>query len=264
MAVEAWELHTSRTSTEGQDATVEQQWMLQGTADDCVAKDILKAASPAIYDGLVRQSWRVEPEGHLLWRGTVQYGRFSRPQQEGDSPKITFDTGGGTIHVCHAISQVGAYAPSGLVAIPSYGLVGVTKDGVEGVDIPAREFHWSETHILPISYVSHEYAKTLYELSSTVNNAAWRSYAAGEVLFKHASGSARDNETCEITYSFAASPNLTSLSIGGVTVPTKQGWDYLWVRYEEELADNALTKKVRMVYVDRVIERKDFSLLGIA
>lgn len=263
MAVEVWELHTSRTSTEGEDATVEQHWMLQGTDDDCVAKDLLKAASPAIYDGLIRKSWRVEPEGYLLWRGTVQYGRFSRPQQEGDSPKITFDTGGGTIHVSHAISQVGAYKPTGLITIPSNGLVGVTNDGVEGVDIPSREFHWSETHILPISYVSHDYAKTLYELTGTVNNDAWRSYAAGEVLFKNASGSAKDADTCEITYSFAASPNLTNLSIGGVTVLSKQGWDYLWIRYEEELIGSALTKKVRMIYVDRVIERKNFSLLGI-
>lgn len=262
MAVEAWELHTSRASTEGQDATVEQQWMLQGTADDCVAKDILKAASPAIYDGLVRQSWRVEPEGHLLWRGTVQYGRFSRPQQEGDPPKITFDTGGGTIHVVNG-SQVGAYAPSGMTSIPAWGLVGVTKDGVEGVDIPAREFHWSETHILPIAYVSHDYAKTLYELTATVNSTAWRAYEAGEVLFKGASGSARDADTCEITYSFAASPNLTNLTVGGVTVLSKQGWDYLWVRYDDELNDNVVTKKVRMAYVHRVIERTDFSLLGI-
>ena len=265
MSVEAWELFTSRSSAEGDDPTVEMHWMLKGTDCDLVAKYTLMGATPAVYDGLVRKSWRVEPEGHLLWRGTVQYGRFSRPQYEGDPPKISFDTGGGTIHVNYTLATVNKYAPSGEQPIESHGLIGVTKDNVEGVDIPSREFHWSETHVLPLSYVSYTYAAVLYYLTGTVNSAPWRSYAAGEVLFKNASGSSRDNDTCEITYNFAASPNVSGMKLGTIEGINKAGWDYLWVRYEDDVDDTAkaLVKKPRCVYVEQVIQRSDFTLLGI-
>lgn len=265
MAVEAWELFTSRSSSEGESPSVELQWAIKGTDSDLVAKDILGAASPRIYDGLVRKSWHVEPEGHLLWRGNVQYGRYDMPQQQGDPPKISFEIGGSTIHVNTTLETVGKYAPQGQQPIDSHGLIGVTKDNVEGVDIPSREFHWSETHILPIGYVTHSYAAVLYYLSGTVNASAWRAYAAGEVLFKNASGTSRDADTCEITYNFAASPNMRNLKVGDITGIEKQGWDYQWVRYEDEVDDvaKALTKKPRCVYVERVIERTDFMLLGI-
>lgn len=265
MAVEAWELFTSRASSEGESPSVELQWAIRGTDSDLVAKDILGAATPRVYDGLVRKSWRVEPEGHLLWRGSVQYGRYDMPQQQGDPPKISFEIGGSTIHVNTTLKTVGKYAPPGQQVIESHGLIGVTKDGVEGVDIPAREFHWSETHILPLSYVSHSYAAVLYYLSGTVNVAPWRTYAAGEVLFKNASGTSRDADTCEITYNFAASPNLRNVMVGDISGIAKDGWDYQWARYEDEVdkTANALTKKLRCIYVERVIERTDFMLLGI-
>ncbi len=265
MAVEAWELFTSRPSSEGEDPSVEQHWMLKGTDSDLVAKDILGAASPRIYDGLVRKSWRVEPEGYLLWRGSVQYGRYEMPQNQGDPPKISFEIGGSTIHVNTTLATVNKYAPAGKQPIDSHGLIGVTKDSVEGVDIPAREFNWSETHILPLSFVTYSYAAVLYYLSGTVNASPWRAYAAGEVLFKNATGSSRDAYTAELTYNFVASPNIRNQTIGDITGINKDGWDYLWTRYEDEVDEtaNALTKKPRCVYVERVIERTDFMLLGI-
>lgn len=264
MSVEAWELATSRTSSEGEDPSHEQHWIIKGTDSDLVAKSVLAAASNWLYDGLVRKSWRVEPDGYQMWRGFVSYGRYPKPQQQGES-RISFDTGGSTIHVTYTLGTVNKYAAQGETPIESHGLIGVTKDSVEGVDIPAREFHWSETHILPLSYITEAYALTLYALSGTVNATAWRSYAAGEVLFKNASGTNRDSETAELTYNFAASPNLTNLAVGTIQGIAKQGWDYMWVRYEDDVDDtaHAMVKKPRTVYVERVIERSNFMLLGI-
>ncbi len=265
MSVEAWELFTSRPTTEGEDPSIEQHWMIQGTQSDLVAKDILAAASPLVYDGLVRKSWHIEREGNDLWRGSVQYGRYARPEKVGDDPRISFDMGGGTIHVIETLETMAKYAPQGETPIESHGLIGVTKDSVEGVDIPAREFKWSETHVLPLSFVTHSYAAVLYYLKGTVNKYPWRAYAAGEVLFENATGGSRDEDTCEITYSFAASPNIRDKKIGNIQGIAKEGWDYLWVRYEDDVDDTAkaLVKKPRTVYVERVIERTDFMLLGI-
>lgn len=265
MSVEAWELHTSRAGTAGEDPSLEQHWAISGTDSDIIAVNTLAAKSPMIYDGLVRKSWRVEPEGYQLWKGFVQYGRYPRPQQEGQS-RISFDTGGGgSIHVLHTLGTVARYAPQGQTPVESHGLIGVTKDSVEGCDIPSREFNWSETHILPVAYVDAAYVMTIYALTGTVNGYAWRAYAAGEVLFKGVSGTNRDSLTAELTYSFSASPNQINLAVGNIYGIAKQGWDYMWVRYEDDVDTNAhaLVKKPKTVYVERVIERTNFMLLGI-
>jgi len=266
MSVEAWELHTSRPSAEGEDPSVEMHWMIKGTSSDLVAKSVLGSASPLIYDALVRKSWRVEPEGHEMWRGFVHYGRYPKPQTIGDKPRISFDMGGGNIHVLHALETVNKYAPEGAEAIDSKGLIGVTRDRVESVDIPAREFHWSETYVLSRDLIEHTvYPLVLYTMKGTVNESPWRAYAAGEVLLANIAGGTRDNDTCEITYSFAASPNLTDLTIGDIQGIEKNGWDYLWVRWQDDVDDTAkaLVKKPQTVYVDRVIKRTNFMNLGI-
>ena len=43
----------------------------------------------------------------------------------------------------------------------------------------------------------------------------------------------------------------------------KKGWEYLWVRYADAEDQNVLVKKPIAVYVERVYEEGDFSLLGI-
>lgn len=48
-------------------------------------------------------------------------------------------------------------------------------------------------------------------------------------------------------------------------MPAKEGWHYLWVRYEddEDATARTLIKKPRAVYVEQVYYYGDFSLLGI-
>ncbi len=82
-------------------------------------------------------------------------------------------------------------------------------------------------------------------------------------MFLGASGSLRSQEDWEITFRFAASPNVTGLVIGDIAGIDKKGWEYLWVRYADAEDQNVLVKKPIAVYVERVYEEGDFSLLGI-
>lgn len=72
-------------------------------------------------------------------------------------------------------------------------------------------------------------------------------------------------EDWEITFRFAASPNVTNLSLGNITVAAKEGWHYLWVRFadDEDNAAHTLIKKPIAAYVEQVYEYGDFSGLGI-
>jgi len=85
------------------------------------------------------------------------------------------------------------------------------------------------------------------------------------VLFCGAGGSKRGEEDWEVTFKWAASPNKTDIKIGGITVPSKEGWHYLWVRYrdKDDQAAKELVKDPVAAYVEQVYEYSDFSQLGI-
>lgn len=136
------------------------------------------------------------------------------------------------------------------------------------MDITLPVYQFSETHYLPAAVVTNPYKGALFYLTGKVNRSSFRGCAPGECLFLGASGARRqlgDQGDWEITFKFAASPNAVNLQIGAITGINKQGWEYLWVRYEdaEDEAANVLVKKPTAVYIEKVYEDGDFSVLGI-
>jgi len=116
--------------------------------------------------------------------------------------------------------------------------------------------------------VTPSYRKQLFRLTSKVNQAAWREFDAGEVIFMGASGARRGTKSTddwEITFKFSASPNETEIVIGEITGIRKRGWEYLWVRYDDQEDEFAtmLVKRPRAAYVEQVYRYGDFRQLGI-
>lgn len=268
MPVEVVERFESRQGTTGNNPSVELHYHVRGTNDDVEARAALAALAPTLYDPwgtsmiyLPRDTITLQPAGDELWEGIVRYGML--PPTNGST--FAFDTGGGTQHITQSRQTVGAYAPAGKTAPDFRGAIGVTPDSVEGVDITVPVYHFSETHYLPNSTVTLAYKGTLCGLTGKVNSAWFKGLAAGECLFLGAAGAKRGSGDWEITYRFAASPNVTNLTVGDITGINKGGWQYLWVRYEDSVDDTAkaLVKKPLAAYVERVYEYGDFSLLGI-
>lgn len=263
MPITVYEKWESRETTEGENPSVDLIYIIRGTNSDLAAKRALATAAPALYDGLVRQSLHIERIAEDIWQGSVHYGKHE-PRETGKST-YQFDTGGGTQHITQSLQTVGRYAPPGKVAPDFRGAIGVTHDNVEGVDITVPVYHFSETHYIASDLVTPSYKATLFFLTGKVNNAAFRGFAAGEVLFLGASGSKRGQDDWEITFRFAASPNVQNLTIGGIAGINKKGWEYLWVRYadDEDAAAKVLVKKPIAVYVEQVYPYGDFSGLRI-
>ena len=143
------------------------------------------------------------------------------------------------------------------------GAIGISGDSVEGVDITVPVYSFSETHYLPAAFIDGAYKATLFALTGKINGGSFKGFAAGEVLFLGASGSQRGNEDWEISYKFAASPNMTGLSVGTLTGIAKGGWQHLWVLYSDQVDQNTLIKRPIAAYVEQVYWPGDFSLLGI-
>jgi hypothetical protein len=256
------EKYDSRESTVGiENPSVDLLYVVDGTEDDAAVRAIVEATIPALYAGLVFQNYRIAHQGGGLWEVSVRYGK-KEPKEPGES-SFSFDTGGGTTHITQSLQTVASYAPDDEEAPDFKGAIGVNNDSVEGTDITIPVYNFKETHYIPVALITPAYKATLFYLTGKVNAFPFKGFAPGEVLFMGVSGSQRGQEDWEITFSFAASPNATGLTMGEITDIDKKGWEYLWVRYQDAEDEDVLVKQPAAVYVEQVYPYGDFSLLGI-
>ncbi|CAN5410626.1 hypothetical protein BH11PLA2_BH11PLA2_34640 [soil metagenome] len=258
---EAWD--SGQIGTEGGPLS----FIILGTDDYVLALQSLIAFAPLTVGTSILSVKSYGPLERLTqtsWRGEVQY-EVPDLSVAGDS-SYNFEIGGGQQKVSQSITTVNRYGQPGRTAPNFNGAIGVTKEGVEGVEINLPTYDFSETHIFDESDIDDPYKVALFDASWTVNNATWRGFSAGQVLFKGASGSKeRGKDSWEITFKFSASRNATGLSVGIITGIAKRGWDHLWVLYEEweDTVAKRVVKRALGVYVEQVYEYTDFSTIGI-
>lgn len=255
----------SQISGQQTDGSITSEYIIRGTDDEFVAWTNLEAAAALIVGSLIKQNVNIDGRlGEFEWLGSVEWGLRERPDT--NDSFFSFDTSGGTQHITQSLSTIQKKAPPGKTAPDYKGAIGVTDSGVEGVDVTVPTYNFEERHYLPASSITPAYKATVFSLTGKVNLVAFKGFNPGEVLFMGASGSIRRHDQWEITYKFNASPNVTGLSVGpDITGVNKDGWDYLWVRYEKD-EDGAAKKLVEIpeaAYVERVYSRADLNLLGI-
>lgn len=181
---------------------------------------------------------------------------------DGTDP-LTWTFSGTTLGKTQLVTQsynTTIYGPSAA----NYGsAINVDKDGVKGVEIgiPGLEFQIEKT--LAKGILTLPYVMTLVNLTYKTNNAAFRNFAQGELLFLGAEF--RNGSTGEVTvvFKFSASPNRTNLTFGTITGVAKRGHEYLWIDYEAAEVGGYVVRRPRGVYIERVYEEGDFTLLGI-
>ena len=180
----------SRETTVGVESpSVDLLYTVIGTEDDAVVRALVEDTIPAIYAGLVFQSYHIAHQGGGVWEVSVRYGK-REPKETGQST-YSFDTGGGTTHITQSLQTVGSYAPPGEDAPDFKGAIGVSTDSVDGTDITIPVFNFKETHYIPASLITPAYKIILFQLTGKVNAASFKGFAPGEVLFLGASGSQR-------------------------------------------------------------------------
>ena len=259
---EKWDSR-ERTKGEGSDPDSEDRiFFSRGTDDSIIAEDAAIAFAPNTVNGLDRRNTSTERIAEDIWMSTIRYGEENNSQTEVGGVSYQFDTGGGTQHITQALEQKNFPEPD---AADYKDAIGVTSDGVEGVDIVVPVYNFGETHTFLDSFVPDTLRARLFFLTGTVNTALFRGFKTGEVLFLGASGSQRNKDEWEISYRFSAIPNLTNVTVAGFTGIDKGGHDYIWGRYQEEEDTNAKETVLRAqsIHVAKVYFRSDFNLLGI-
>ena len=259
MSVEILELFDSGRASDGASSNDEIRYMVTGTDDETEVLAAVKGTAPTTLYGLKRVNVDVVPLGAGAWECTVAYEGLP------NNSEYTFETGGGSVHITQSLANVARYAAAGQTAPDFGGAIGVNGDSIDGTDITVPVYNFTERHQLASSVVTAAYKLALFHATGKVNNATFKGLAAGEVLFLGASGAKTGIDNWEITYRFAASPNVSNLNVGGITVTSKKGWEYLWVRFRdaEDGTAKALVKRPVAAYVERVYESADFSTIGI-
>jgi len=232
------------------------------------------------YTFMVEQ-YSVEYIGDECFQVTATYTKTGADNEEQEAPlrrTRSFDTGGGTQHITQAENEE-RYAATG-TAPNQNKAIGVDGDSVAGVDVIVPALQWTETYDVPSTYVTATYIKGVAALTGTVNNAAFRTFQPGEVLFAGCSGnqewdSEKGDGPWSLSYKFVASPNrglptgvsgpetAAAISVGTISGIVKKGHEYLWIRYESAVDGSDLLKRPKYAYVNQVYREASFSGLGI-
>ncbi|PQO39339.1 hypothetical protein C5Y96_05655 [Blastopirellula marina] len=266
---EIWHSRKVHSATKAKDSTSQIVYLAIGTTDltHLEAETYAKTNGPGNDANLLRETIDLDEICPGYFRCTFNFVHPDAPeskddQQPGDPTEFSFDTSGGQTHITTSLgtTRYGTNPPD------CKGAIGVTEpDKVEGVDIIVPQFRFSVKTTVAAAAVTLAFVKTLSERTGTVNDAPFKGWAAGEVLFLGVSGQQRGGGDWDLSFSFAMEKNKTGLQIGDITGIDKKGHQYLWVRFaaQKDAANYALVRRPTAVYVEDVYESTDFGDLGI-
>ena len=266
---EAYSERDQKINAKGEVIEIEIPYIVFEAADEDAALTAAKSVARSV-SGMSLSAVEVDERiNEDTWKVKAIYEEDDGGEDDDDEKEessFAFDTGGGTMHLNQSYKTVGKFPNDA----PDFnGAIEVDNEGnVNGVDVTMPVLNFTETHTINGGRVTTSYKKTIGSLTGTVNKSGFRGFSAGEVLFLGASGTKRSKKNSapwEITFRFAVSPNQTGLKVGDITVSSKKGWNYLWVRYANKVAENKknVIKKPIAAYVEQVYPEGDFGNLGI-
>jgi hypothetical protein len=181
-------------------------------------------------------------------------------------PEYTWETAGGTTHLTQAFETVSAHMDPALVLAGALlpndrNAIGLSKDGVEGVDVPAPEFSWSVSFRL--AFVTRKYLMTLRRLTGTVNRFAWFGRGVREIRFDGSSGRIGSDGRAEVVYRFTEKETQYNVDVGDMVITEVKGFDYLDIGYGSDVDQTWLIEVPKYARVKRIYRQSDFKELGI-
>lgn len=273
MPIVVYELKDSRLPVAGSSPADTLVYLLRGSDDEGELLDALAAEAATTWRGLVRDTWAITdnlaPGDHV---GKVTYkGADLVPKDPGDFQE-SFDTSGGTKKIQVGNFDNDTYVKDGDTA-PDFGkLIGVTDEGVEGVDIVDPKWAFQETWTFAYEDIDDTYKGILFRATGTTNQGNFRYLNAAECLFLGAQGTTRPDKNdptkkvWDITFKFEGKPNTTNIVVSDdITIASAGGWNYIWLTYDKKASGTPkrLSQNITSANVAYVYYGSDFGALGI-
>lgn len=277
------ECHDSRKGKEGSGkAEHTLRYLIWGVASEDEAWAVFLTNKPSTYRGNPFRSGSIDPQGCMTFFFEAEYSVGDSKDAENKEPKekdestFTFSTTGGTEHITVS-KQTTTFNKAGAPVAPNFkSAIGVTKSGVEGVDIIVPKCSFKMTKIFDLAGAAAVLVQVL-KLTGCVNSDAMTleatvtgltmSFEPGTLRFDGMDDfKERKDGLLTGVFNFSAEPNIVAadnLTIGDILITSKRGWDYLWVLYDETVSNNFAVRTPRAAYVEEVYRYRDLRLLGL-
>ena len=220
------------------------------------------------YTPIQNQSTVEGGEGAWELRVTYEYGLMELTGKD----KYQWDTSAEQVNIKRAFAQT--HYPNAAPATDIGDLVGVTEGEIEGVDVYTPKGELIE-HYRDVT-LSEAQRYLIMSMTGTTNNALWRGFYQGEVLFAGGVSVQQPDGKWDITYRFLVSPHnenqgaghgagdhrLTIETMdGGAQTVSKRGWEYLWYTMEHARDATSVKRKIKNCHVARVYEESNFATI---
>jgi hypothetical protein len=199
-------------------------------------------------------------------------GDGENPEEEEDDTKIypgsiAWDTTGRTERIYQALDET-VYPNTQ----PKFDrAINVNAQGVQGVDVVKPGMRYSETWIFPAGVaMSEEYIRAVETLTGTLCLVKFRAFAVGECLFMGARCNWQgDQPFATLTFDFECRPNIAAFKVNSdeyddeIPAFEKLGWEYVWIRYQDDVQSDTLIRRPIAAYKNRVYEFDNWASLKI-
>jgi hypothetical protein len=193
--------------------------------------------------------------------------------------KLAGDTSGGTRKRFYSLETVNTYDCVQTLAGPPdmKGAIGVTDNGIDGVDVPDEKFDFTITQNLSLTSLSSDYLQLLRTMTGTVNDYFYTvdyedqrlEFEEEELRLMGINFEQSSSGDLSISYKFSAQDSILEEDdevIGESAAIEKKGWQYIWVYFQQfhDVASHSITRKPIAAYVERVCKLSDFTMLAIS
>lgn len=205
---------------------------------------------------------------------SVQYGEAgvsgSRTEKAVGTIEYNFSYQAPSERVFQSLQTVGVYSSSASWSTSTFGgAIGVLRNADGSYDVEGVETapgNTTNTWDYTVAAVSLAYEALVESLMGCVNSVPFRSRPAGSMRFVQCSSTQSNSGKATIHFGFQYAANVTNLAVGSITVPAKDGHDYLWVY--RDLKEKTPTGTLKMLLpspqaaiVERVFRRENLNQL---
>jgi len=272
MAITVDQLHDLAVDEEDGGITYDTAWLVDGTADENLARTEVLNQAPIFLNGAARSELSLKSMGptsfkaKLMYRGaSTEFGGNGEVEASGFGFDITTEN----TRITHG-TQVKSYTKEGVNPDDFQGALNIQdtygeNPVVQGLDIPTAIGQFHEIHERSVSSITYSYYRTIMALVGSYNATSFRGFPPGEVMFLGARGSRSGLLTVPVSYYFNVSPNVGNLTIGEVEVDSKFGFEVLDVKViiKRKAGAKVAVPEVRQVDKIRVAPPGLFQTLGI-
>jgi len=186
--------------------------------------------------------------------------REAGPEEAPSPGSLAWDTTGNTERIYQARSEEKfGDGPDFEEAINVNGM------RVEGLDRVAPGMRYSETWVVPATLAFNcNYLGNVFRLTGTTNKSKFRCFDPGEALFLGARCQWQGEQPfASITFDFDCRPNVTDFYVKGIQTFPKKGWEYVWIRYQDDVNDSTLIRRPIAAYKNKIYEDKEWDAMLI-